>query len=256
MTPDQHGAEPAGRGDAFLDLIVLGSAQDGGVPQLGMDPISGVDRMAASVAVVGEGGQSLLIDASPDVRKQQRLLLGNGEYANRRSDNAFDGVLLTHAHMGHYAGLVHFGVEAHNSSRIPCWGTLRMRDFLLENEPWARLLRNENLEFRTFTPGDAFSPWHGLTVRPIEVPHRAGDTDAVGFSLLNEATGGTAFYLPDIGAWELWPEAFEVVGSHDVSLLDGCFFDDGEALDRPLSEVPHPLVVDTLARFSNLAQDR
>jgi len=49
--------------------------------------------------------QSWLIDATPDFREQLHIL------HSLFPDCPLAGVVLTHAHIGHYAGLIHLGHE-------------------------------------------------------------------------------------------------------------------------------------------------
>lgn len=228
-------------------LVIMGSAQDGGVPQLGMHEAGLVERTAASAAVLGSRGEALLLDASPDVRRQQRALLEYPRYAARHG-NAFDGILLTHGHMGHYAGLVQFGMEAHNVDLVPCWGTRRMGSFLRSNEPWARLFREGHLVFYEIAPGEAFQPIPGLMAEAVAVPHRDEYTDTVGY-VITAPSGRSALYLPDIDGWSAWDPADAVIERVDVAVLDATFYDENEVLGRLMAEVPHPYVVDTVARF-------
>lgn len=233
-------------------LVIMGSAQDGGVPQLGMHEAGILERTAASAAVLGSGGEALLLDASPDVRRQQRALLEYPRYAARHG-NAFDGILLTHGHMGHYAGLVQFGMEAHNADLVPCWGTRRMGSFLRSNEPWARLFREGHLVYYEIAPGEPFQPIPGLVAEAVAVPHRDEYTDTVAY-IITAPSGKKALYLPDIDGWDDWDVADEVVAEVDVAVLDGTFYDENEMLGRLLAEVPHPFVVDTVARFEDYRQ--
>lgn len=228
-------------------LVIMGSAQDGGVPQLGMHEAGSIERTAASAAILGPRGEALLLDASPDVRRQQRALLSYPRYAARHG-NAFDGILLTHGHIGHYAGLVQFGMEAHNADLVPCWGTRRMGAFLRSNEPWARLFREGHLVFYEIAPGEAFQPIPGLIAEAVAVPHRDEYTDTVGY-VITASAGRSALYLPDLDDWSNWDACDSVVEAVDVAVVDATFFDDSEALGRLLAEVPHPFVVDTVARF-------
>ena len=106
-------------------VIVLGSAQDGGLPQLGAThpqdlsamQNDGEQRMGASIAVVAENGNCLLVDASPDLRYQYfQVLMKNPYYAEARQKNPsmpiFQAIILTHAHMGHYLGTNPSGISA------------------------------------------------------------------------------------------------------------------------------------------------
>ncbi len=99
-------------------FIILGSGQDGGAPQVGRrESVSG-ERTASSVAVIGPEGSVILLDATPDLRQQSQTLLTSDRYPQSRT--AFlDGVFITHAHMGHYGGLIHFGNEAAAMEQLP-----------------------------------------------------------------------------------------------------------------------------------------
>lgn len=236
-----------------MRIVLLGSAQDGGVPQLGMG-VAQPERLVASIAVIDDQGRALLIDPSPDLRRQQRALLGHEWYSQRTEPAPFDAVAITHAHMGHYTGLVHFGLEAAATKAMPCWVTNRMAQYLMANQPWQALVVFHHIELEPMTPGQAFEPWSGLSVVPIEVPHRAEFTDTVGFSVTNTASGASAFYLPDIDSWV--PEAEAQVAAHDISILDASFYDDGELPNRDMTTFPHPLATDTMDRFQHLVDDR
>ena len=55
---------------------------------------------------------------------------------------------MTHAHIGHYTGLMYFGREAIGASRIPVFAMPRMETFLTENAPWSQLVSLKNIELR------------------------------------------------------------------------------------------------------------
>jgi len=236
-------------------LHVLGSGQDGGLPQFGAR--RGLDdaarrgmipaRTAASIAFVHHDGRTLLVDASPDLRHQEALLVSAGA---GRHGAPVDGVVITHAHIGHYAGLVHFGEESLAATDVPLWGTPEMLGFLTANQPWGRLLTGGHLRPMPIPPGRSVSVFPDLEMTLIPVPHRREDSDAVAVS------AGGALYLPDIDSWEEWPEAESVITRHPVCLLDGTFFESGELSHRDQSAVRHPPVSDTISRFAHLASDR
>jgi len=133
-------------------VLVLGTAQDGGIPHLGAhapadeaarrDP--SLARTAASLLVVDPAtGKRWLIDATPDVARQ---LEAAAAAAPPRTDAGgrtpiLDGVFLTHAHVGHYLGLAWFGREIYGADRLPVHGSARMVDFLARNAPWELLVR-------------------------------------------------------------------------------------------------------------------
>ena len=229
-------------------LIVLGTAQDGGNPQLGSRG-RGRPRLVSSVAVVMDDGSTLLADVSPDVKAQVAQLSAVEAYQARSTRNAVDHITLTHGHMGHYTGLVQFGKEAHNADRIPTWVTPSMAAFLTANEPWRSLVEGGHLDLRSGFGPVVLEP--GLSLRLVPVPHRAELTDTVGISINDEV-----LFVPDIDSWADWPDAQQEVARHRVCLLDASFSSLDEIPGRDLGQIPHPLVSDTIERFGHLAADR
>jgi pyrroloquinoline quinone biosynthesis protein B len=87
------------------------------------------------------------------------------------------------------------------------------------------------------------------------VPHRAEYTDT--FAFLVRGPQRTLLYLPDIDKWELWERRIEeVITSVDIALLDGTFYAEGELPGRNMSEIPHPLIDETIRRFEKLPADQ
>lgn len=229
-------------------VIVLGTAQDGGSPQLG-SAAQGPARLVSSLAVVTDDGTTLLVDVTPDVRAQVAHLRAHPAYRARRSRNAVDHIVLTHAHMGHYAGLVQFGREAHNAQGIEAWVTPAMSDFLTANQPWRALVDGGHLGLRPGYGPTSIAP--GLTIRLVPVPHRDEFTDTVGVSINDRV-----LFIPDIDGWAQWPGAEAELARHEVCLLDATFSSLNEVPGRNLSDIPHPLVEDTIARFRHLTSGR
>jgi len=226
-----------------FEVVVLGSAQDGGLPQLGAMHLH--DRRASRGDLAGRSASSLaictdratlLLDASPDIRSQARLL------ADRPP---IETVALTHGHMGHYTGLIHFGKEAWAAPGVHLAATGRMIEFLTANQPWRSLLDGGHL----VPAGFDHRTRDGVTVEAIAVPHRAEHTDTVALSV-----DGRLLYLPDIDSWDAWPEAADVIARHEIAFLDATFWSSDELTgSRTVGEVPHPPVVDTISRFATLA---
>ncbi len=229
-------------------LIVLGTAQDGGNPQLGSGG-RGRPRLVSSLAIVMDDGTTLLADVTPDVKAQIAYLDTCAPYRGRTARNAVDHITLTHAHMGHYTGLVQFGKEAHNANSLPTWVTPSMADYLHANQPWQALIDGGHLDIRSGL--GPFELGSGLGIRLVPVPHRGEFTDTVGISFNDDV-----LFLPDIDSWDEWPAAEAEIARHSVSFLDASFFSLEEIPGRDLTEIPHPLVPDTLGRFGHLAAGR
>lgn len=221
-----------------MQITVLGSGQDGGLPQLGSDhPLDAAARRGliptrtGSSLLVEIGGARILLDASPDLRNQWAARSGLP-----------DVMVVTHGHMGHYAGLVHFGKEAAAPTGLPLLVTPSLAAYLGNHEPWRTLVTGGYLD-----PRPGFDHRAETRIRLLPVPHRAEHTDTVAVSV-----AGEVLYLPDIDSWDAWPEATEVVAEHSVAFLDATFWSADEVPSRDLAEIPHPLVPDTLERFADM----
>jgi pyrroloquinoline quinone biosynthesis protein B len=227
------------------EAVVLGVAQDGGVPHAGCrqplcvearrDP--GRHRSVASLGLLDPAsGKRFLIDATPDFAAQMETLGGLP-----------DGILLTHAHIGHYLGLAQLGREVLGARRVPVYCTKSMAKFLRENRPWSRLVDLENIVLVEIEPDVEFSLAPDLAVTAIEVPHRDEDSDTVAF--LIRGPDASILWLPDIDRWDRWdrrlPDFFS--GTPLTAFVDGTFFSADEIPGRPQTDIPHPLVPTTVA---------
>jgi pyrroloquinoline quinone biosynthesis protein B len=230
------------------EAVVLGIAQDGGVPHLGCRQALCVEarkdpskrRLVASLGLLDPAaGKRFLIDATPDFASQVERLGGMP-----------DGILLTHAHIGHYLGLAQLGREVASTRELPIYCTASMAKFLRENRPWSRLVERGNIAIREIVAGTEFALAPDLRVTAIRVPHRDEDSDTVAYLVAGPRR--RLLWLPDIDRWEKWDRRLEDFAA-DPSLtafLDGTFFSADEIPSRAIQDIPHPLVPDTAARLS------
>lgn len=245
---------------ASVHAVVLGIAQDGGVPHIGCTQELCVEarrdparrQRVASLGLVDDlAGARFLIDATPDLASQIESLNAGRTLADRR--RPVDGILLTHAHMGHYAGLLQLGREALGADAVPVYATPRMAAFLRGNGPWSQLVALRNIELREIEPGREFVLTPGLAVTALSVPHRDEWSDTVGFVVRGPAA--RLLYVPDVDKWESWDRRVEdVAAGVDTALLDGTFFSADELPGRSLAEIPHPVVAETTSRLAPLAR--
>jgi pyrroloquinoline quinone biosynthesis protein B len=235
------------------EVRVLGLAQDGGLPHIGCTQAPCVEarrnparrERVAALGLIDDEGRRFLIDATPDIASQiESLNAGRTDVERRRP---VDGILLTHAHVGHYAGLMFLGREALGADAVPVYATPRMARFLRENAPWSELVVHRHIVLNEITPGEEFA-LGGFRATAIPVPHRDERSDTVGFRVRGAA--GAILYIPDVDKWERWNRRLEdEVAAVDVALLDGTFHEPGELPGRNMADVPHPLVSDTAARL-------
>ena len=235
--------------------VVLGIAQDGGIPHIGCrqdlcvrarrDPAR--RRQVASLGLVDSAGGRYLIDATPDLPAQLERLHGGRGWSERT--RPVDGILLTHAHVGHYTGLMYLGREALGARGVPVYATARLGRFLRENGPWSQLVALGQIELRELVPGRELALGPDLRVTPLLVPHRDEYSDTVAFRVRGPAR--SLLFVPDVDKWDRWDRRVEdEVAAVDVALLDGTFHDASEVPGRSLEEIPHPLVEETAGRLA------
>jgi pyrroloquinoline quinone biosynthesis protein B len=236
------------------EALVLGIAQDGGVPHAGCRQTICVEarkdpsrkRLVASLGLLDPAGNKrFLIDATPDFGEQMERLGGLP-----------DGILLTHAHIGHYLGLAQLGREVLGTRRVPIYCTPSMARFVRENRPWSRLVALENVVVVEIEPGKEFALTPSLHVTPLSVPHRDEDSDTVAF--LVRGPSRKVLWLPDIDKWEKWDRRLEdlLADPSLTAFVDGTFFSADEIPGRSIADIPHPLAPETVGRTASVANAR
>jgi len=235
-------------------VLVLGIAQDAGYPQIGClksccnkawaDSLH--KTWVSSIAMVDPKIRKWwLVDATPDIKEQlhffQKMTKGQYPFLPER-------IFLTHAHMGHYTGLLQFGREAMNTKEMTVVVMPRMMELLKTQAPWSQLIKLENIRLWSLVPPIQDVLSENVFVLPFLVPHRDEFSETVGFHI----TAGKKKYLfiPDIDKWNKWDKnILEVVCKVDYAFLDGTFYNESELAFRKIAEVPHPTVEETMKLF-------
>lgn len=236
-------------------LKVLGTIQDGGIPHMGCSKeccsnyfLSKKSRIGVSSLGVSnlKHDTNYIIDATPDINFQLIDLIGNADPSKK-----LNGIFLTHAHMGHYAGLLNFGRESLNSKNIPLYLMPKFYNFILNNGPWNQLVELNNIKLNKIYNREKVILHNNLSFTPIQVPHRDEYSETVGYVI--EGIHKKALYIPDIDKWAKWEVSIvEMIKSVDYAFLDGTFFDEKEINNRDISEIPHPFIIESLKLFKEL----
>lgn len=238
-------------------LVVLGTAQDAGFPQIGCNKEcctaywNGHEekKYITSLALVDrKSNQYWLFEATPDITKQLHVLQS---YLNTSENYSPDGIFISHAHIGHYAGLMQLGREAMGAKSVPVYAMPRLDSFIRNNGPWSQLISLNNIELRLLKSDSLVAISESLKVRALKVPHRDEFSETVGFVI--ESLNKKILFIPDIDKWEKWERSIiQEIEKVDVALLDGTFYKNGELAGRDMSEVPHPFVEESMKKFSAL----
>jgi pyrroloquinoline quinone biosynthesis protein B len=203
-----------------------------------------------SIAVVNqEKKKYILFEATPDITRQLNYL----------KDNIFqefrlpEAIYITHAHIGHYTGLMYFGREALGSKNLLVKVLPKMSNFLKTNGPWSQLVRLNNIQIQNTKFDEGNSELSNIDVIPIQVPHRDEYSETAGYII--KGKNKKALFIPDIDKWEKWDKKLiDLVNDFDYLLLDATFYDSME-INRDISEIPHPLVSETISLLNSLSDE-
>ena len=234
-------------------LMVLGITQDTGYPQINCSESccevawdkTELKKMTTSLAIVDPiSNQQWILDATPNITEQLHLLNKTSGVKN------IEGIFITHAHIGHYTGLMYFGKEGMNTSKIPVYVMPKMKKFLEKNAPWSQLVKSKNISLNLIKDQSFIQLNERIRIATFLVPHRDDYSETVGFKIQTKSK--SSIFIPDIDKWEIWDkDIISIVKDTDYAFLDGTFYKNGE-LDRDMSQIPHPFIEESMELFSIL----
>lgn len=237
-------------------ILVLGIAQDGGYPHLGCEKNccnmawknDSLKRYVVSLALVDPVTKKWwLFEATPDIKEQLNYFkkLTKSEY-----DYLPAGIFITHAHIGHYTGLMQLGLEVMNTKEIPVFVLPKMKQFLESNGPWSQLVSLKNISLKKLNKDSVLSLTTQVSVQTFTVPHRDEFSETAGFKINTSAK--KYLFIPDIDKWQKWNKnIIKEVEEVDIAFLDATFKDINELNGRKIEEVPHPFVIESMQLFEN-----
>lgn len=235
-----------------VELMVLGIAQDAGAPQIQCEKsccknrwVSGQKERVSALGLRDNTQQAIyLIDATPAIGEQLKQL-------QTHTTARLKGVFLTHAHIGHYSGLMYLGKEALGAKEIPVYCMERMQNFLHQNGPWSQLVQDKNIHIKPLLNEKKVLLSPALQLTPLQVPHRDEYSETVGYRI--QGPEKSALFIPDIDKWEKWEKDITAeIAKVDYAFLDATFYDGEELGNRDMSLIPHPFVKESMALFKSL----
>jgi len=239
-------------------LIVLGTAQAAGSPQINCNKIccqAIFEGKQAPTPVVALGvvdpinHQQFLFEATPDITFQMRALKKSAPLEVNEISKA---IFLTHAHIGHYTGLMYLGKEVMNAQKVPVYVYPKMQAFLEKNGPWSQLVDNKNIVLKTMQANKLQQLNSQLSVLPFQVPHRDEFSETVDYQI--NGPEKSALFIPDIDKWEKWETSIiDAIQKVDYAFIDATFFSGKEIQARDISEITHPFVIESMELFKELS---
>lgn len=234
-------------------ITILGIAQDAGFPQIDCEQSccqlyyenKESKKMVTCLGLIDKTtNEKWLFEATPDINQQNQNLKQHLD-----NNKLIDGIFISHAHIGHYTGLMQLGREALGGKQIPVYTMPKMKLFLEQNGPWNQLVALENITLKSITQDSLIRLNSNLKVTPFLVPHRDEYSETVGYKI--EGPHKSALFIPDINKWHLWEnDIVEEIKAVDYAFIDATFFREGE-ISRPMREVPHPFITETVGLFEN-----
>lgn len=241
-----------------ISLIILGTVQDAGSPHIAckkeccaaLFENPDTNRKVVSLGIVDENAQqTYLFEATPDITEQLKILKNSASNAINDIPN---GIFLTHAHIGHYTGLMYLGKEATNTQNLRLYAMPKMKTFLEQNGPWSQLVNEGNIALSALENQKELELSPNLKVIPFTVPHRDEYSETVGYKIIGPTK--SVLFIPDIDKWSRWETGIaSEIENVDYAFLDATFFDAKEINNRDISEIPHPFVIESMELLENLA---
>ena len=168
-----------------------------------------------------------------------------------------DTVCLTHTHLGHIDGLGQFGIEVMGMRGVSLFASSSVIDVV------AKRGLSSPFVCHAVKPGVGFRPSEGCGFEYVLVPVPHRDEEADTHAVVVRGPNSSVLFLPDHDDWGQTLELHGADGIREwlsqlgvsIALLDGTFWDASELPRRDISQIPHPMITDTLERLGERRED-
>lgn len=209
-------------------LKILGAAAGGGLPQWNCGCVNCDDaragriaRMTQSSVALSVGGQTVVLNASPDIRAQ---LDEGGLHPPGLRGSPVRAVVLTNGDVDHIAGLL----TLREGTPFTIHATAETLDIL--TQPVFRVLNPDHVAQAPMALDRPFQPIPGVTVTPFAVPGKVAlyledgepDTALMGeqtVGLMIDTGGRRVFHIP--GCAQVTDDLLDRLRDADLLLFDG-----------------------------------
>ncbi len=132
-----------------------------------------------------------MVDITPDFKYQLQLI---ERHINEKP--RISGICITHAHLGHYMGLLELGLEVMNTNDIPVYVMPKMKSFLENNAPFTQLLEWNNIRLLALQDNYPIDIFKDVKIIPFRMPHRNEYSETVGYRI--QTAHHSVLYITDI----------------------------------------------------------
>jgi pyrroloquinoline quinone biosynthesis protein B len=240
-----------------VSVTILGTAQDGGIPQAGCSCRRCLDahrdlklrKYPVSLGILGVDGTKHIIEITKNLSEQ--LVIWTPD-----KNELFipETVSITHLHLGHVEGIGQLGKPVMGLREVDVYLSPKNKD-VFDNRSDIVLMEDEgNIRthsknfYHPFEPKDGC----GFSLQFIPIPHRSelGDNAAI----IIKAEGKSILFMPDQDSWgetldyhskeniRDFLKMFDI----DEALIDGTFWSMDELPRRDISKIPHPTIQETI----------
>ena len=240
-----------------VSVTILGTAQDGGIPQAGCSCQRCLDahrdlklrKYPVSLGILGVDGTKHIIEITKNLSEQ--LVIWTPD-----KDELFipETVSITHLHLGHIEGIGQLGKPVMGLREVDIYLSPNNKD-IFDNRSDIVLMEDEgNIRthsknfYHPFEPKDGC----GFSLQFIPIPHRSelGDNAAI----IIKAEEKSILFMPDQDSWDDtldyhskdnirdFLKKFDI----DEALIDGTFWNMDELPRRDISKIPHPTIQETI----------
>ena len=245
-----------------VSVPILGTAQDGGIPQAGCSCRRCLDahrdlklrKYPVSLGILGVDGTKHIIEITKNLSEQ--LVIWTPD-----KNELFipETVSITHLHLGHIEGIGQLGKPVMGLREVDVYLSPKNKD-VFDNRSDIVLMEDEgNIRthsknfYHPFEPKDGC----GFSLQFIPIPHRSelGDNAAI----IIKAEGKSILFMPDQDSWgetldyhskeniRDFLKMFDI----DEALIDGTFWSMDELPRRDISKIPHPTIQETIQLLGN-----
>ena len=240
-----------------VSVTILGTAQDGGIPQAGCSCQRCLDahrdlklrKYPVSLGILGVDGTKHIIEITKNLSEQ--LVIWTPD-----KNELFipETVSITHLHLGHIEGIGQLGKPVMGLREVDIYLSPNNKD-IFDNRSDIVLMEDEgNIRthsknfYHPFEPKDGC----GFSLQFIPIPHRSelGDNAAI----IIKAEEKSILFMPDQDSWDDTLDYhskdtirdFLKMFDIDEALIDGTFWSMDELPRRDISKIPHPTIQETI----------